>query len=751
MSSDRLVLDFMPLRGGLATAGQRSTINEAQLWGAENLYPDLDGMLRGRPGLVQWGQQLTAPSIDAVHSFHELFPNTNSWVTSTTGNANMTPSVAFGMLTLSLVHASTGSPTDSTIVLSRQYTDDSASGDYSFKAMIRITNPYGPNTTGGKLYIKLSGNSGTTVHQYMITAAGVYLYEGGGAGTATLRHTPTYGLDLGGPHLYEIYYNHSTGAVIIGVDGVLGTAFVPTATHVAFTGGSCNTVELKATLDATPTVAVNQKAWSATFTDLQYADMVYDANDPPFATKRVVDVAQYSRLLAGGAASTTMLAATEDRLYADIGRIGSWRPILGLWAGHTFFLPFQNDLLLFDDNGQNNARMFIWDGVEAPTQVVDAPPVRFGAVHRTRLWAAGDRNFPLRAYFTASRRADVWFAPDYDSDETVDEVINAGYIEIDSYTGDKINGLYGEYFGSLIIETDRGLWRVTGSSPMSFQVENISKKVGGGSPCGMVQIGNDLYGVGRSGVYSVSTAQTSGDLQMAMPSGAIADKWSSQPNVPDRVDWDQLYDAYFTALPSLNIAILGMRGQGSTVLDKMFVYAPLSQQWYGPWTINPTCFAQIDIGTPAVEVLLHGHDDGKVSITGLNTTTDFGATFTRTFKSPMLSGRSMDGSLVINSKPWRLLRMFFLPRYARDLTVRWRTDTNEYQTEDVSQNPKDNPSLSNDFRLNVDQLGCGSEVAQVEITLDDRGRFLHFEWSSDYDVAFQGYQVEFMRGDAQEE
>lgn len=746
--SDRLLLNFMPLRGGLATAGQRSTINEAQLWSATNLYPDLDGMLRGRPGLVQWGQTITTPNTTAAHSFHELFSNTNSWVVTTTGNADMTQTVALGLLTLSLGQTTTGSPTDSAIVFSRQYTDESSEGHYALKFNMRLINPYGADTDGGKLYIKVSGDSGVTVHQYMITADGVYLYEGGGGGTATLRFTPDYGLDLGGYHSYEIYYNDTTGVVSLFVDGVAATEFTPTATHIAFTDATCNTVEFRATLLATPTVAANEKAWTLNITDMQYADMKYA--DTPFSAKSIVDVGQYSRLLTGGATKSSLFVATDDRLYVDINRIGAWRPMMPLWAGHTFMMPFQNKMLFFDDNGQNNARLYSWDGIDPPVQITDAPPVRFGTSHRTRLWAAGDRNHPLRAYFTASRRAEVWFAPDYDSEETVDEVINAGYIEIDSYTGDQINGIYGEYFGSLIIETERGLWRVTGSSPLSFQVENISKKIGGGSPWGMVQIGNDLYGVGRTGVYSISTAQTSGDVQTALPSGAIADKWSSLPNVPGRVDWNQLYSSYFAALPSLNLAVLGMRGQGQTHMDLMYVFAPMSQQWYGPWTVNATCFAQIDLGTPAVEVLLHGHENGKVSVTGLNVTTDFGASFTRTFKSPMLNGRSVAQELISRVKRWRSLRMYVLPRFNREFTLSWRTDLNAFLTETHSQDPSNGPSLSDDFRLDVDYLRSPDEVAIIEVPLDDRGRYFHFEWSSDYDIAFQGYQVELLPGDEED-
>jgi len=733
MSDTRQVLNFMPARGGLATAGKRSTIDEGQLWVAENAYPDLDGMILSRPGLVQWGQVLTKPAADSVNAFHELFQNLDSWEVVSADTAN-SAIVSLGKVTISMASTSA-----STVQLSRLSSSTSTEDDYSLKFVARLTNPDGADTTGGQLLIRVSGDAGTTVHEIVIDADDIRI-----TGITGAVYTPEYKLDLGGPHTYEFYYDSTANTMSIAFDGVLGTAFsMASATDTGFfaSTATCETVQFRATLGA------GDDAWSVTLTDIQYTDKVYDADDLPFTAMPLVDVAQYDRLLEGGLVKRSFLAATGELLYADIGKVGSWQPLMHVLPGRTFMLPFQTKLLLFDDNGQNTARLFEWDGVAQPAQINDAPPVRFGAVHRTRLWAAGDRNFPLRAYFTASRRSHVWFAPEYDGDETYDEVMNAGYIVIPAETGEEITGLYGEYFGSLVVQTSKGIWRVTGSSPASFRVENISKLVGGAAPSGMVQLGNDLFGVGKSGVYTAQSVATTGDFQTALPSGAIADKWSSLPSIASRVDRNQLYHSHFVALPSLNIAVLGMRSQGSLTMDQTLVYSPTLQQWYGPWSNNATCFAQVEIGAPEVEVLLEGHYDGRVALTGLSESTDMGTPYTFTLASPMYSGRSLDPLITSNRKTWRVLRLFLLPRVDQTFTISWWTDTDLPQTETRSQNPDREPGLSDEFVLDVDRLASAETVVASDITLNAKGSHLWWQITSDYPIAYQGCQLEFMPGD----
>lgn len=189
-----------------------------------------------------------------------------------------------------------------------------------------------------------------------------------------------------------------------------------------------------------------------------------------------------------------------------------------------------------------------------------------------------------------------------------------------------------------------------------------------------------------------------------------------------------------------------MRGQGRDVLDKMFVWSAITQQWIGPWSLEPTCFAKIEFGLPVVEILIHGHDDGRVSLTGLGTVTDMGSDYTARLASPMFDGRSVDPALKANIKQWRRVTLYILPRADEEFTAKWKCDQLGWDEVTLSQNPREKAALSNDFRLNVHRLHSTHDVAKVEFTLDVRGQYFQFEFETYYDFALQGYQVEFLKG-----
>jgi len=718
MADVRQTLNFMPMRGGLATAGQRSTIDEGQLWTAENIWPDLDGMLRSRPGLIQAGQYLMAPGALGLGEslrIQESFADLNQWTVGEDAGTH-SYAVVSGMLKVSM--------TTGALYFGRVASDIATGGAWSVRFTARLIGPAGPDTDGGDLRIIARGAALNDPIEIRINANGVSTVV---AAAPVLQIAQA--LDLGGFHTYEFRANYTTGVLLLYVDDVLGATVTIGPLDTATFETTSTSVEIQ--------VTSGTETWAAEVTDFMFRDTF----DSPFVGQYVRSVGDYNRRLAGGSVLRSVLAATGSYLYADIGVRGAWRPILQVRPGDTYMLPYQERLLIFDDDGATTARLFAWDGVEAPDSVDDAPPVRFGVEYRTRLWAAGDRDFPLRVYFTASRQYDVWFAPEYDADETFDEVFNAGYIVIPSETGDEVTGLYGDIFGGLFIVTRSGIWRLSGSSPASFAVESVSKKVGGESPNGLTQIANDLYIVGRYGVVSVSGVESFGDVQAAMPSGAIADKWSSLPAVAGRLDRGQLSASYLAYLPSLNVALLGARTAGSNTLDGMYAYSPLNKQWYGPWDVNPTCFKVVEVGVPPVELLLHGHEDGRVTYTGLSVQDD-GGTFL--LRSPMLSGRTLDPAITDLEKRWRTLRLFILPRVAKDFTVRWRVDFLDYYEDSQNQRGDELLPYDTDFRLDVDNLNSDQDVQVLEVTLDIKGRYFQFEIESDHEFILQGCQVEFM-------
>jgi hypothetical protein len=717
----RLRMPFMPFRGGLATAGKRSTIDEGHLWGAQNVYPDLDGMPRSRPGTVQHGQRLMYPDAETAtsYSYYEPFANISNWsITS-----EPTYSLNNGMLTIIISdtttfweHADSTTPTGANVTI-------------RFTArLVGVEDTVGAEN-GGQLRVHWSANG--VQRQVVITARGVGLANG-----TLYDHvlaTDSLMLDLDGFHTYEFRYTGSSDTVDVYIDDV----FVVTIDTFSGDVGDTTTslaFELTAGL-ATPT------QWSLFLTDVMYTDTIADG---ALVAQPIIDVGQYEQLLVGGTTRKHLLCATDQYLYVDTYERGAWKPVMRVEPGHTRMLPFQDRLIIFDDTGSTNARMYAWSGMEPPTQIDGTPPARFGVEHRTRLFVAGDRNVPLRVYFSASRSYTTWFAPDYYSESTFDAVTRAGYIDVPSETGDEITGIYGEFYGSMIIVTKRGIWRLMGSSPQSFQMDNITKQVGGESPDGIVQIGNDLYIVGRQGVVNLQAAQASGDLQTGMPSGAIANKWSSLPDIANRIDKRQLKDAYFSSLPSLNLSVLGMREQGDTTLSGMYVLSAATSAWYGPWTIEPTCFKQVEVGIPAVETLLLGTEAGYALLLRLGIYTDRDESYTTKLEFPMYSGRSLSPDITHRQKTWRMIRLFILPTIAEEITVGWRTDTELYDTVEILPVPDDAPSLSDDFRLDIDRLSSPEELSVLEIPLDSRGMHLHFYIESEYPLYFQGLELEFL-------
>jgi hypothetical protein len=95
---DRLIIESMPWRNGLLTAGQQTTVEETALWQAKNATAALDGLLSKRPGLEQWGQAIKVPDTDATGStvtvFSDFLSGSSGWVEVDTSSGLITPSVA---------------------------------------------------------------------------------------------------------------------------------------------------------------------------------------------------------------------------------------------------------------------------------------------------------------------------------------------------------------------------------------------------------------------------------------------------------------------------------------------------------------------------------------------------------------------------------------------------------------------------------------------------------------------------------
>mgnify|MGYP006921342054 CR=1 FL=1 len=732
----RYVIRNMPLRGGLATAGQQGSIPENALWQAKNCSAGLDGLVSKRPGLWQWGQVLRQPAYTDDVSFYETFDTLGNWTISDSVseidiNANggkMVVNVAIGDGAVETVTAGRNAEASQA---------DSLGDDVS----IRFTALASNMPAEGYFTVAMRAQASNNTYAFRIYGSKLQYFVSG----VTWADWYTYDFASAAATTFEIRLDYN-GNVRLYVNEVL------VATTPISSMGPATAISMG---DYVEFYFVTDNALTQQYT-LYISDLMLDASlTDPFPAERLGAGTDFKTIIGGVAVQRSLLVASRTYLYQDLGLRKFWSPLMSLTGGNVTFAQFGDELLIFDADDAFGSRVFRWNGTAAPELLDDAPPVRFGTEHRTRVFAAGDKRFPLRLYYTASREPNTWFSPytDADGQETVDEVLGAGYLVLPGKRGDEIVAVHGEFYGSCVVATNRGIWRITGSSPTSFTVENITQDTGAAAQAGIERLGNDLWMAGRQGVTTIATVQQFGDMQAAMPSAAIADLWA--PGVSNsslKVDQYQLYRTSLAWNPTLSLMYVAFARQGANDVSSIYVYNPVNASWYGPWEGDTTFVSSVEIANPIVQAVMHGTSVGKVGITDPNFKADFAAAYTMTIESPYLCGRSLDPSLTHQIKTWKALRLFIQNRGDWDLDIRWQVDDETYQTRVESQNVFNLSRLGTDWRLNVDPDGrihSNQLIGVLEIPLDVRGRFFKFDVSTADDIigedlVLQGYEVEFL-------
>lgn len=728
-----LTIANMPLRGGLTTAGQQGSIAENQLWQLKNCYSALDGLITKCPGLEQWGQTLKLPAADGNIYYYEKFADLLNWSEANDQTSYLISETNNGQFRLSVAPMSSGSGTHTLGWIPDGTLANSGVDEWSIRFTMRLANM----PTDGEWTLMVRSDTGETGCSFKFTST-VVKYWTGSAWANISASTATVGDGL--PHTIEIRWDGTTATLLID-EASSGTA-TGVALHQAYSESSYIEIETKTSSTLTA-------QWTFYLYDFMFDD---DATSSAFTAARLSSGTDFKVITGRASVRRYLLVGSANYLYVDHSLLKTWAPLHKLSGTEAQFTQFRENLIIFDGDDGFGAQVYSWNGEGDVTHLDDAPPVRFGTEHRSRLLASGDKNHPLRVYFTASRKENVWFAPDVDSNETYDEVINAGYLNIPGKRGDSVTGLYGEFFGGTIVTTNRGAWRIQGSSPASYQIENIVQDVGAGSQACIARVGNDLWLASRQGLTTLSTVQQFGDIQSQSPSAAISDMWSTAPNQSVRVSQDHMHKASLAWNPSLDLVYFAFQKMGASDVSSIYVYNVSNKQWYGPWVTDTTFVAAVEVSQPVMQVVMHGTDVGKVGITDVNYKMNFDSTMEMLVESPMLNGRSLDPQLQHMVKVWKVLRLFVQPRGDWDIDIEWQVDEGETHSRTVSQSVFDVPNLTNTFRLNSTndaRLQSSQLIGTIEIPLDVRGRYLSFKVSTDdtndgEDFILQGYEVEFL-------
>ena len=639
MARRRHVISNMPLRNGVTTAGQQGTIPETALWRAENCAVALDGMIVKRPGLTQWGQTIRQPRrFDAV-SFYEMFETVDSW-RDDDGSDQITYVANRNKMNVQVLNVVAGATSQVVGRVPTGTQSDSDNDDWSVRFTVATVNM----DTDDYFEFSCKARVADDPYQFRVTGETVqYNHSVDGWTDFALDGVDvSYDFYETGPTVIELRFDADGNAELYINDTQVGEAAVSDmSAGPAFTEGTY----IEFTFYSRALGAGDYIPYNLYITDLMFEGAVVrpvdEDGDPltddvpyePFATTRLGAGTDFKSIIGGTAVQRNLLVASNKYVYRDAGMSKMWSPLLKLTGGNVTFCPFHDDLIIFDADNGYSSKAYRWNGMRVPEWLDDAPPVRFGSEHRTRLLAAGDKRFPLRVYYTASRDPKVWFAPlvDADGQETESEVLDAGYVQVPGKRGDEVIAIYGEFYGSCIICTNRGIWRLTGSSPTSFALENISQDTGATSFAGLARMGNDLWIAGRQGITTIQTVQQFGDMKSSMPSAPIGDLWApGTSNSSLEVDQYQMYLTSMSWNPTLSLLYFAFARQGASDVSSIYAYHPVTQAWYGPWSSDTTFVADVEIASPILQATMHGTAGGKVGITDANLKADFGEAYTMT-------------------------------------------------------------------------------------------------------------------------
>lgn len=732
-------LSFMPWRPGLITAGQETSVPEDALRKATNIGTDLDGMIRTRPGLDQWGQTLKKPDASATDSSItalQSFLTETGYVTAG-DTTKITAQRRDGMLQMNVAAGTTETRTESYVVSAL-----SSNAEWSFRFMFRgVSVPdiddATASTAATTFAFRVRGD-GTNAKQFAIWEDGLYYQRA--SDDEYILITGSEFVGTGSWHAIEIRCD-STNTLVYVDDTLIATLTSSLLKTATFQEATAPYEFVWTVEDSTGTDA----PYSTYISTPMYNDVATDA----FAAVPVVALHDYQYLTSTNTKVRVLVAAAGNYIYHDKGLQGAWRPLARKTYTNVYFAKYRTTLVWSDNNGGSQATVRQWDGRSTPTVLDDAPPVRFLVEHQKRLLAWGDVSNPRRVYYSGDRLPNVWFSPSpTNTEDEFNELIDAGYVEIES-RGAEVKAVLGDYYGIALIAGEQGFWKLAGSGVFSYQMAGLKVGTGAVNAHSLVQVGNDAWSVGTQGLVSLAATEQFGDLQASSPSVPIQDLWRPGDTSPQSISQtyiDKSRMVYDVRSSSVYIAVPLV---GDQTAQKVFVYNTNTQKFVGPWEVDAQAIAAVEVASPITDVVMVGGTSGKIAYFNPFISKDYRSDDISTeFETSALNGRTLNPQYVMLTKTFKKLRLYLLPRGEWEFTVTWWTDEDTTQSTSTRNQNNFSPRayvLSDDFKLDLEPdgvLSSGGELALVEIPLDRRGRHIYIKITQSDDMPVQGYDVE---------
>lgn len=244
-----------------------------------------------------------------------------------------------------------------------------------------------------------------------------------------------------------------------------------------------------------------------------------------------------------------------------------------------------------------------WDGSSGTTSAMSSLPKTVGSdtytkpyifeVYQNRLVAGPFNGFPSHLSVSDDNDPDTITIGSTDTNGLIAQVKPGDGYGITALKTFYIPALDDEI---LLIFKEKGLYRLSGNTPNTFEIKQINPQVGCLNKNCVVQVGPDVFFMDRENIQSLTTANQSGTIE---PKIVGNDKIR---DVYRKLNLTQKHKAWAAHIPSKNEVWFGIPTGSSSEVDTILVYRyPASQEeaLTGPaWSIRKrspiTCVLQPD-------------------------------------------------------------------------------------------------------------------------------------------------------------
>jgi hypothetical protein len=373
------------------------------------------------------------------------------------------------------------------------------------------------------------------------------------------------------------------------------------------------------------------------------------------------------------------------------------------------FTEFSDDLIMSSDSTTDVP--LTYDQTSVTNLGGTPPPFAFSAVHKNRVWAAGDATQPSRLYYCKTLDANNWTHA------------TAGFIDIDPDDGDRItaiashkNDLWvfkGPYKGSI--------HRVTGSSNTgsdAFNLINFIRGLGAVSHNTLFRFRDDLGFMWADGtIHSLAATAAYGDFNEAALSRPI------HKYIGEHVNLTFLRRAWAATDVRRNQVAFSLPIDTSSFCNQILIM-DFSRQavWWSKVPAYPAnCVARVvDNLQSSLPILMIGGQDGYVRRTNIANRSIDGATAIAARVDTPYTNYGSAGT----TKTLAGASVGIAPKGNFDLRFGWTRDDNAQQTLTIDQGGGDvlGPADANEFTLDTSQL-AGSQYVDRFLQMEEGGEF----------------------------